>query len=74
VIQIKVVFAESQQGFATSMNAELANLKGKRVLSVFYTTDAIVRVNKTTSTTGSSIQYDSTIIRYYNGFIEYEEQ
>jgi hypothetical protein len=73
VLKVKVVYAESQQEFEKNMNDGLAELKGKRVLSVFYTTDAIVQVNKTTSTAGSDIHYDSTIKRYYNGFIEYEE-
>jgi hypothetical protein len=72
VLKVKVVYAESQQEFEKNMNDGLKELKGKRVLSVFYTTDTIVQVNKTTSAAGS-IEYDSTIIRYYNGFIEYEE-
>jgi hypothetical protein len=74
VLKVKVVYAETQQDFEQNMNNALAELEGKRVLSTFYTTDAIVRVNKTTASTGSSVQYDNTVIRYYNGFIGYEQK
>jgi hypothetical protein len=74
VLKVKVVYAETQQEFEQNMNNALADLEGKRVVSIFYTTDSVVRVNKTDHPPGSSVNYYSIIMRYYNGLIEYEQQ
>jgi hypothetical protein len=74
VLKVRVVYAETHEVFEKNMNDALAELEGKRVVSIFYTTDAVVRVDETDHSSGTNVDYNSTIMRYYNGFIEYEQQ
>ena len=74
MLKVKVISAESRNEFEEDMNTALASLKGKRILSFFYTTDAVVQIDNTSHPAGGeTVDYDSTIKRYFNGFISYEE-
>jgi len=74
MLEVKAVYAESMSEFEDNMHTAIAGLKGKRIISIFYTTDAVVQVKKTVHPSGSTVEYDSQILKYYNGFIEYERE